>query len=127
MANYCGTGRSNYFKVKNTDKFLKWSKTFDGIEIRPSGRKNEFCVFGNEESGDFPGDPDEFILDIAQHLSKDSVAIFISAGAEKLRYISGWALAINSKGETKEIALDHIYDWAKTLTTKPEKITRAEY
>jgi len=52
------------------------------------------------------------------------VAIMMEAGAEKCRYINAYALAVNSKGETKEISLDQIYELAQPLG---EHITRAEY
>jgi hypothetical protein len=37
---------------------------------------------------------------------KESVAIIMEAGAEKLRYLQGRALAVNADGETAEISLD---------------------
>lgn len=130
MANYYGTGRSNYFRVKNAVKFLEWAAGFSGIKVTAGQRKNTFCVFGDEETGGLPTGTDEedgveFMVDIAQHLSKGSVAIFLSAGNEKLRYVEGWAFAINSEGKQETINIDHIYEMAKKLTTKP--ITRAEY
>lgn len=127
MANYYGTGRSNYFKVKNAPLFLKWLEQFSNITVQPGKGKNEFCVFGGEESGDFPEEPEIFIIGLARFLSKHSVAILMSAGAEKLRYISGWALAVNSSGQTEEISLSDIYEKAKRLTKKPKAITTAEY
>ena len=56
-----------------------------------------------------------------------SVAIFIDAGSEKLRYIHGCAVAINSKGESVRIMLNDIYELAKQLTEHPENITEATY
>ena len=48
----------------------------------------------------------------------------MGAGAEKLRYIIGWAEAFNNKGESRAISLDAIYNLAKELGSE---ITRAEY
>jgi hypothetical protein len=48
----------------------------------------------------------------------------MESGAEKLRYIAGYAVAYNSKGETVSLNLDDIYDKAKSLGTN---ITTATY
>ena len=48
----------------------------------------------------------------------------MEAGAEKLRYISGFAFAFNNKGEEITIRLSDIYERAKDLGTN---ITAAEY
>lgn len=54
----------------------------------------------------------------------DDVAVFMQAGAEKLRYVSGWAVAINAKKERVEIDLHEIYNRAKDLG---KHITEAIY
>ncbi|HTE91774.1 MAG TPA: hypothetical protein VK639_22680 [Terriglobales bacterium] len=46
------------------------------------------------------------------------------AGAEKCRYVTGWALAVNSKGETRRVSLQDIYDLAGQIG---EHVTKAEY
>lgn len=38
------------------------------------------------------------------------VAVFMSAGAEKLRYITGMAVAISQRGEVRRVSLDDIYE-----------------
>jgi hypothetical protein len=38
--------------------------------------------------------------EVAGHLVEGSVAVFIEVGAEKLRYLTGWAVAVNSSGVT---------------------------
>jgi hypothetical protein len=48
----------------------------------------------------------------------------MGAGAEKLRYINGWAEAYNNKGEKRVINLGDIYKLAEELGSE---ITRAEY
>jgi hypothetical protein len=48
----------------------------------------------------------------------------MGAGAEKLRYINGWAEAYNNKGEKRAITLGDIYKLAEELGSE---ITRAEY
>jgi hypothetical protein len=48
----------------------------------------------------------------------------MGSGSEKLRYITGYAVAFNSDGDVETISLDEIYDRAKSLGNK---ITKAEY
>lgn len=59
-----------------------------------------------------------------RHLADDYVAIIVGAGAEKLRYISGYAIAFNNKGESVGVNLQDIYLLSKPLGNK---ITQAEY
>jgi hypothetical protein len=134
MANYYESSRSNYFFVKDIEAFeaeLKGS----GLEI--STKKiddlTQVCLLASEENG-FPFekyDPDTFDSEeldwsdiFKRHLVDNQVAIIMGAGAEKLRYISGWAMAFNNKGESKSINLDAIYDLAKELGSE---ITTATY
>lgn len=50
---------------------------------------------------------------VAEHLADGEVAVFISAGADKLRYVSGSAIAIDNTLKTVDIYLSQIYDKAK--------------
>ena len=128
MANYCGTGRSNYFKVKDKKEFLEWLILWENV--RHVEKDGLFAVFGDEESGDFPVTDEglEFVADIATQLTDDTVAIFMQAGAEKERYITGYAFAINSKGQTQQLALNDIYYMViANLISNPEHMTSAEY
>jgi molybdopterin biosynthesis enzyme len=59
-----------------------------------------------------------------KHLHDEDVAVLMEAGAEKLRYVSGWAVAVNSKGDLVEIGLSDIYEKAKHLG---KNITQATY
>lgn len=49
---------------------------------------------------------------IARHLVDGEVAVLMEVGFEKMRYLRGVAEAINSKGETRSVNLDDIYDLA---------------
>ncbi len=134
MANYYESARSNYFFVKDIEAF-KSELNGSGLEIstKKIGDLTQVCLLADMENG-FPFekyDPDTFDsteLDWAdifkRHLVDNQVAIIMGAGAEKLRYISGWAIAYNNKGESKSINLDDIYDLAKELGSK---ITTATY
>jgi transcriptional antiterminator Rof (Rho-off) len=50
--------------------------------------------------------------ELATHLTDDSVAVLEAVGSEKFRYLNGYAMAINSKGETVSLNLDKIYELA---------------
>jgi uncharacterized protein YciW len=51
----------------------------------------------------------------------------MGTGYEKMRYLVGYAIAINNRKERREIDLAQIYELAKQVTLKPKRITRAEY
>lgn len=51
--------------------------------------------------------------ELAGHLAEGQVAVLEEAGAEKLRYLSAHAVAVNAKGETIHLDLSDIYDRAK--------------
>jgi hypothetical protein len=69
----------------------------------------------------------DFVDELAVHLADHEVAIMMETGYEKMRYLVGYAIAVNNKKERREIGLAQIYELAKQLTQKPKRITRAEY
>ena len=62
---------------------------------------------------------------VAEHLVDGAVAIFTEVGFEKMRYLGGVTLAVNSTGETRRVDLDDIYELAKELTDSDTLITLA--
>jgi hypothetical protein len=135
MANYYESARSNYFFVKDIEAFEEELK---GSSLKITKKKIDddltlVALFADEEVG-FPEgkyDPETFEsieLDwtdiFKRHLADNQVAIIMGAGAEKLRYINGWAEAFNNKGESRAINLMQIYKLAEELGSE---ITRAEY
>ena len=142
MANYYSACRTNYFKVKDAEEFLKVMETIPNIEVihEPEGAKyaGKFVILGDDpDGGDWPcysydqdtGEETEIDITkiISEHLIDGEVAIFMDAGAEKLRYVAGSAFAINNKGESKSLRLWDIYDMARELTDRPKDVTLAEY
>ena len=138
MANYYSSARTNYFRVKDVDAFNKWIKQFSGLETIVHETEGTIGVLfedgvprlrletekfadGSEHDVDVEVD---FMEELALHLADNEVAILQEAGAEKLRYINGYAIAVNNKGERRQISIDKIYDLAKELGSN---ITRAEY
>jgi hypothetical protein len=138
MANYYATARSNCFRVKDRDAFLADMETMPNIEVIEKDN-GSFCILADDPDGaGWPGfaydeeTGEDYEVDIsgtvAKHLADNEVAIFMEAGAEKLRYVIGHAVAVNNKGEYRIINLSDIYDIAKKeLTENPEAVTVAEY
>ena len=131
MANYYSSARTNYFRVKDVDAFNKWIKQFSGLETIVHETEGTIGILFDGESGvpsfrEVDGDYEhlDFMEELALHLADNEVAILQEAGAEKLRYINGYAIAVNNKGERRQISIDNIYDLAKELGSN---ITKAEY
>jgi hypothetical protein len=139
MANYYETARTNYFAVKDEKKFLEEINNVAGINVVSTEDKRTgnllFAVLGDMEDG-FPDcffDEEienfekNYLFEggiIERHLADGWVCVRIGIGNEKLRYLSGYAIAFNNRGEVKEIFLDDIYEIASALGNR---ITKAEY
>ena len=136
MANYYGYARSNYFRVKDVERFkaavggLNVQVVFkDGEEIKADN--NVVALLSDWEGGwncykeCENGDMEEVCIEdvVSGHLLEDEVAVFLQNGHEKLVYLTGSALAVNSKGEKQHVDIADIYDKAKILG---KNITRAE-
>ena len=127
MANYSGFGRTNYFRVKDTEAFEAAAEPFGAVHRRDDGL---VTVLATNESGDFSAYDDETDEEhdlagiLPDHLADGEVAVLMSVGAEKLRYIKGWAVAVHSSGERVELSLNDIY--AEAQETFPDaSITQA--
>jgi len=127
MANWYGTARSNYFTVKDKKAFSLWLEKFPDLEVRSKQQRDEpeyFMIFSTcPDTGGWPSwmwaddenVEDEYVNlvdEISPHLNHGQICVLMEAGAEKLRYISGNAVAFNSLGEYTEIVLSDIYDKA---------------
>ena len=135
MATYYETSRTNYFLVKDIEAFKTRLELFTALEVKVEkmNGKDYVCLINSNENG-FPFDVYDDILGeyveidwegiFSQHLQDGSVAIIMGAGSEKLRYIHGYAVAFNNKGETEQVHLVDIYKIAEKLGTD---IQKAEY
>ncbi len=142
MADYISTGRSNYFRVKDIDAFKAlcrlWSVDF--IDKKPvCGCKPEDILVGllansgfslyrsaddpENEDNMLEYDFDAFLQELAAHLMEEEVAVMMESGYEGMRYVSGFAIAVNSKGEKESIYIEDIYEKAVWLG---KNITKAE-
>ncbi|WP_236746426.1 hypothetical protein [Mycobacteroides abscessus] len=65
---------------------------------------------------------------IASHLEEGQVAVFVHAGAEKLRYLHGYSVAVHSDGRQVRVDLDDVYERASAEFGIPrERISHASY
>ncbi len=140
MANYYASARTNYFNVKDGEAFTKTFNAIPEVEVireHSSEDTGKYGLLCTGEAG-FPSwiynedDGDETEIDIMKMVSEhlidaDEIAVFLEAGAEKLRYIIGSAFAINGEGDGRFVDLNLIYDMAKEITDRPDDISRAEY
>ncbi len=136
MADWYGTARSNYFKVRDNKAFEVFMQNLSSMTAEHNDVDNTWWIrtddYGNggfnwtvyDENFE-PDDSVNAMDELASHLQEGEVAIFLEAGAEKLRYITGNALAIAWTGEITEIDLTDIYELvAKKYGIEP---CRAEY
>ena len=120
MANYGGYARSNYFRVRNASAFLSWVETLPGVVARKEDGPERFVLLVEDgDDGGWPNwryyedmeDEEEIDLhaELAEHLAEGEVAILEEVGAEKLRYLVGYAVAVNHRGETLSVSIHEIY------------------
>ena len=114
MADFLATSRSNYVLVKDVQAAIDSLKHYDIPIHRHPTNKNAIMLAGGDDSGTFnlsyvDESGDEIYLDLAEwassHLQQGQVLVLVSAGAEKLRYISAWAEAYTWKGEVITVNL----------------------
>lgn len=130
MANYCATARTNYVKVTDRDKLTAALAQLDLDIVDKDGRVAVLETSGEgwpslayDEKLDENVEIDVACL-IAEHLAEGEVLVLIEAGAEKLRYVSGHAIAINNRGERRTVSLADIY---KTAGELGDTVTEATY
>ena len=116
MANYYGTGRTNWFKVNDTAAFTTEMSKY-AVEVGED-KDGLVALFGLSEEGMpwsyWDEDTDDHIdiewnEVISKHLADDWVCVIQEVGNEKMRYVRGFAMAFNNKGEVKTVSLDDIY------------------
>lgn len=115
MANWYGTCRSNYFRVKDDAAFVDFLAPFDVEHITKDVDGvllHGFIALG--EDGSMPqhwgenmdqDEPTTLIDVLAPHLADGEVALAMEVGAEKARYLSGHAWAVSSNGTVEFVDL----------------------
>lgn len=119
MANYYASARSNKFKVRDIEIFK--SILPDGIEVDVEDESDKLvmiymddpdrcgwpCFKWNEEAKE----SEEWDIKeaIAPHLQDDEWCVIQEVGAEKLRYLVGYSVAFNNKGERYSVNINDVY------------------
>jgi hypothetical protein len=135
MANWYGSSRSNYFCVKDRESFLQWAEKRGLGVFKSESNPEHFAIHsGDSDSGSWPSyeleaDAEiDLVTELAVHLPKGQVAVLMEIGAEKLRYLTGVAIAVNHKGRAVVVSLDDVYrKAARTFRVQENKITQATY
>lgn len=112
MANYCCAIRTNYFRVRDPEKFKEfmmtvcaedrvdvWEKEVDGTTLYGFGCYGS--IYGVRENNDWEEDDDssydKFIDGLMSLVAEDDAIIIFESGNEKLRYVVGSAEIVTSK------------------------------
>ena len=116
MANYCCAVRTNYFHVKDKDRFKKFMENVisceDNVDVWEEKDAAGNTVFGFGCYGSILGidlgynadndyceyDYNEFIDGLSDIVADDDAIIILESGNEKLRYVVGGATIITSNG-----------------------------
>lgn len=134
MANYIGSERTNYFRVKDEAKFREWA---DGLSLEvitdsdgrfgllPGSWTDDGCFPSQRGTEDEDFEEVDILGELAGHLDPSSVALKMSVGAEKLCYIVGYAEAVNHEGKVVSVSLNDIYE--KAAAKFGGEVTNAEY
>lgn len=122
MADWTGTARSNYFRVKDPEAFKAAMERYEVrvLERRhPGSDEMYYGLVSETESGGWPFYDYETEEDISlwmivsEHLAFSDVAVFVEAGSERSRYVTGYAVAFDATGRNVRVDLDDIYTKAK--------------
>jgi len=115
---------ANYFEVKDVKAFKEAVDDFPEVELITQG-ENLFGLLSTNDGGDFCSvvytgedcEEEDFdvLAEIAPHLKDGHVAIAMTIGNEKMRYLTGYAEGINNKAQRVSLNLDHVYEMAKEL------------
>lgn len=132
MADWSGTSRSNYFRVKSVAEFKAFLSDYEAQFIEDSEGRVGF--YSTTYDGGLPvrwdDQSDDYInlIDhVHEYLVENQVCVVMEAGAEKARYISGCAIAITWTGERTSLSLSDIYMQAYHEFGDDAEITEAIY
>jgi hypothetical protein len=124
MADYNGYARTSYFEVRDLEVLQAAVEPLEVEVVVEDGRPERVALLSNEDWGW----PDQYwneaeqtdveidlVSLVADHLADGWVAVFMEVGHEKLRYLFGNAVAVNARGETRQVDLTGIYRLAAHL------------
>lgn len=151
MANYCGLTRTNYFRVRDVDKFkdiIRRIQCHEGesLTIMEETINNVphygFYVEGvingliptdddayiPEDEYDEPeADRDYMLRELSKVIDPEDAILIMEIGNEKMRYLIGYADVITAKGCTAvNLSMEAIVK-ARKILGNPSWITRTDY
>lgn len=146
MANYCCAYRTNYFKVKDNEKFKEFMTHVYAEDLEVFHKKdengNELYGFGgyggisgyfnneNEyEDSDEAWDNayDNLIDGLAKQVAENDAILLFEVGNEKLRYVVGSVAVITSKGYEYRDITNVGVEIARQMLNNPNYDTRCAY
>jgi len=108
--------RSNYFRVRNVRNFRRFCTRYGLTVVRTSEGKSFQYGFLLEEPlptgrTDSKGEwiETDFLGELSRLLARREVAVVMEVGSEKMRYLIGYAAAVDARGRRIQIALSDIY------------------
>lgn len=133
--NYSSTARSNYFKVKDPEKFREFVKALPDVRIvsTNSDHPDTFCIVSDNGwptymSGLVDDATDiNFFEYLAEFLPDNEVVILMEAGSEGERFVIGTAFAITNKGRICVDLCDIYAKAALQFGVSRESINLCEY
>lgn len=146
MANYCCAYRTNYFKVKDNEKFKEFmthvyaedleifhKKDENGNELYGFGGYGGISGYFNNENEYEDSDEawdnayDNFIDGLAKQVAEDDAILLFEVGNEKLRYVVGSVAVITSKGYEYRDITNVGVEIAKQMLNNPNYNTQCTY
>ena len=146
MANYCCAYRTNYFKVKDNEKFKEFMTHVYAEDLEVFHKKdengNELYGFGgyggisgyfnneNEyEDSDEAWDNayDNLIDGLAKQVAENDAILLFEVGNEKLRYVVGSVAVITSKGYEYRDITNVGVEIANQMLNNPNYDTQCSY
>jgi len=119
--------------VKDPAAFEAFCKKWDARMIRGGDKDELFGLICGEEGGIpsscYDAEKEDYVEasfmdELATHLADGWVAIVREIGFEKMRYLVGYTVAVNSRGESIEVSLHKICEDTKRLG---KHLTACEY
>ncbi len=106
MANYYATARTSYVKVRDHKKFLAWAETIPDCEVITKAAGDDGTLYGlmfgmdsdcggipcwRDSSDELESEDLDIYSEIQTHIATGWSITFQEVGAEKCRYLTGFA------------------------------------
>lgn len=110
-------GRSNQFKVRDLSAFKRALGNFDVSVVEAEEGNNQVSILAHPRPGiSFSSDQHHIMEIVVKHLDDTSVVVLMQIGYHSDTFeLIGNAIAVNAKGEIRQVDLDYIYRLAQDL------------